>query len=111
MDPVVGSIIGSVLVAILSGTALFFSTRSNSTAAALQTLVNGQQASISRLDAQLVAKDSVIDDLRNDLEECHRHRARLEEQMDRVLTDLDMTKSEVARLRARVTEIGDEQIP
>lgn len=118
MDPVVASVISGIAVAIISGIALVRSSRSSSIATNTKTLVDGQQRALDRLDAQLSAKDSTLEDLRIKLDECHAARAVLEDEVARQGTALAAAQAaierqakELARLRRLVTERGYEGLP
>lgn len=118
MDPVVLTAIATVVVGGLSGLALVLSSRSNSNASATAVLVEGQGKAITRMEAQIAARDSMIEDLRANWQECEDKHHKLELEFERQSLQLatlreshDLQGSELARLRARVTELGDERLP
>lgn len=118
MDPVVGTIIVAIVGSAISGFALIRSSKTNATTTAIQTLVTAQQAALVRLDGQVAAKDSIIDDLRDDLTKCHSEREVLSIEVERQGAALGQAEKaierqakELARLRHRITELSDERLP
>lgn len=97
MDPVVGTIIVALITAAISGTALVRSTKTNATTSSIQTLVTAQQAALTRLDGQVAAKDSIIDDLREDLDKCHAERLALSREVERQGTALAQAERAIER--------------
>jgi predicted nucleic acid-binding Zn-ribbon protein len=125
VDPVVLTALATVIVGGLSGLALVLSSRSNSNASATAVLVEGQGRAISRMEAQIAARDSMIEDLRANWQECETNHGALKTEFERQSHELNATKqsleaahesidrqgAEIVRLRARVTELGDERLP
>lgn len=77
MDPVLVTAIATVVVGGLSGLALVVSSRSNSTSAATAALLTGQGNAITRMEAQIAARDSTIDDMRDRHQECEKNLRKL----------------------------------
>lgn len=118
METVILTVLGSIVVAAISGLALVRSSRSNTTAELTATLVAGQAAAITRLEGQVAARDSTIDDLRSDCDACEQKHRALKVEFERQSIELAAAHEslrqqgkEIARLKARVTEIGDERLP
>src|SRR5436190_22510084 len=118
MDAAVIAAGGSILVAAISGIALILSRRPDATATATATLVQGQGAAISRLEGQVAARDSTIEDLRSTIEDlrkscerCEEKHRQLEVTVDRQSAALVAAHKRIDQLRARITEIGDERLP
>lgn len=118
MDPVVLTVLGSIAVAVISGIALVRSSRSNATATATATLVEGQDKAIKRMEAQIAARESTIEDLRQHKIECEDKLHQLELSSERQTHELnaaherlEMQGREIGHLKARITELGDERLP
>lgn len=116
VDPVVGTIIVAIVGSAISGLALVRSSKTNSTTAAIGTLVEGQQKALTRLDGLLAAKDSIIEDLREDLGKCHSEREALSREVDRQGVALGEAEkaikaqaAEIRDLHKRMKEIGNER--
>lgn len=109
MDPVVWPIIGSIAVAAISGVALVRSSRPNAVATATAALVAGQGSAITRMDAQIAARESIIEDLRQDLDECKTERTALALEVERqghelaaAQQSIEQQGHEIESLRERV---------
>lgn len=96
MDPVVGSIIVAIVSGSLGGVALIRTSRvqarateSAGVAQATKILVDGLQKNVDRLDAQLAARESIIEDLREDLDKCHSERRELAARVDLLTTRME----------------------
>lgn len=140
LDPVIGSIAVAFVASGLGAAALIrgerikagVATGSADTAniaaatanvsAQTSLLVNALQKQVVKMDAQIAARDSTIDDLRVKWSECETNRLKDREITDSQLRERDVQigKQEaeigglseaVAYLRQRITEIGDERIP
>jgi uncharacterized coiled-coil protein SlyX len=112
IDPVVGTIIAGIISSGFGAIALL---RTNSTrvkadegaaiASRTQTLVDGLDKAVTRLDAQVAAKDAVIDDLKEDIEKCHNER-----DANRLRADLSEARAdELERVVAKQQKRIDHQ--
>lgn len=118
MDPVLVTAMATVVVGGLSGLALVISSRSNSTSTATAALIEGQGIAITRMEAQIAARDSTIEDLRAQYDDCEsKHRSltvefqRQGQELEAAKESIELQGAELARLKVRITELGDERLP
>lgn len=107
MDPVLATALATVVVGGVSGFALVLSSRSNSSATATAALLKGQGDAIMRMEGQIAARDSTIEDLRQRHDECDEKVRALTQSLTVAHERIETQSVELEQLRAKLKELGD----